>query len=548
MNTYRWLNSLSQQFLEQDYLLPGQTVDERVDVICNAAGRILNDDTFAARFKDYFQRGWYSFSTPVWTNFGNERGLPISCYGSFIDDSINSILDAHAEVGIMTKLGGGTSGYFGELRGRGSDVRNNGKTSGAVHFMSMFENVINIISQGNTRRGNFAAYLPIEHPDIKEFLEIRSEGNLIQNLFFGVTITNKWLNEMKDGDIEKRKLWAKVLETRINTGLPYIMFTDNVNDNTVEVYKDKNMKITHSNLCSEISLSNSSDESFVCDLSSMNIAYYDEWKGTDAVKLMTYFLDAVMTEFIEKASAEKHMVRAVNFARKQRALGIGWLGWHSYLQKKMIPFESFEAKKLNTQVAKFIHDEAYKASAELAKEFGEPELLQGYGRRNVTLLAIAPTKSSAFILGQVSEGIEPFRSNYYIKDTAKGKFTLKNPALEQLLEEKGKNIPSVWESILQKSGSVQHLDFLSENEKDVFKTFSEISMKEVVIQAAARQKYIDQSQSLNLLIHPMTPVKDVNALMLFAWEQGVKTLYYQYSINASQELSRNLLECKSCSA
>lgn len=548
MNTYKWLNALSQQFLEQDYLLPGQTVDQRVDIICNTAASILKDDTFAARFKENLQKGWYSLSTPIWTNFGTERGLPISCYGSNIDDSMESILDTHAEVGMMTKYGGGTSAYFGNLRGRGAQITNNGKSSGSIHFMSLFESLIKIVSQGNTRRGNFAAYLPIEHPDIAEFLEVRSEGNPIQDLFVGVTVSDEWLNEMKDGDQEKRKTWARLLESRINTGLPYIMFSDNVNNNTVDVYKDKGIRITHSNLCSEIALADSEDESFVCDLASMNIFYFDEWKNTDAVEVLTYALDAVMTEFINKAKGLPHMQRAVNFAERQRALGVGWLGWHSYLQKKRIAFESMEAKRLNVEVAKLIHKKTYKASAELAEKFGEPELLKGYGRRNVTLMAIAPTKSSAFILGQVSEGIEPHRSNYYIKDTAKGKFTIKNLALEELLIEKGQNSLLVWESILQKSGSVQHLSFLTDEEKDVFKTFSEISMKEVVIQAAARQRFIDQSQSLNLLIHPLTPIKDVNALLLFAWEQGVKSLYYQYSINASQELSRNLLECKSCSS
>ena len=313
-------------------------------------------------------------------------------------------------------------------------------------------------------------------------------------------------------------------------------------------YKEKNMKIHSSNLCTEIFLPTNEDESFVCDLSSMNILHYDEWKDTDAVELLVYLLDAVMSEFIQKASKIKFMERAVRFAGRHRAIGVGWLGWHSYLQSKMIPFESNDAKRHNVKIAKNIKEKAYAASAKMAQEYGEPEVLQGYGRRHTTLMAIAPTKSSSFILGQVSEGIEPHRSNYYIKDLAKGKFTIKNSQLEQLLESKGENKAEVWDSILRNSGSVQHLTCLTDEEKAVFKTFAEISQKECIIQAAQRQKYIDQGQSLNLMIHPSIPIKDVNALMIEAWELGIKSLYYQMSVNAAQSFSRDILACVSCQA
>jgi ribonucleoside-diphosphate reductase alpha chain len=292
-------------------------------------------------------------------------------------------------------------------------------------------------------------------------------------------------------------------------------------------------------------LPDNDEESFVCDLSSMNILYYDQWKDTNAVELLTYFLDAVMTEFINKAKKIKFMERTVRFAERHRALGIGWLGWHSYLQSRMIAWESMEAKFLNVQIAKNIHDAAYAASAKLAQEYGEPEVLKGYGRRNTTLLAIAPTKSSAFIMGQVSEGIEPHRTNYYIKDLQKGKFTIKNKVLEDLLVSKGVD-DLVWDSILKNGGSVQHLDCLTPHEKDVFKTFAEISPKEIVIQASQRQKYIDQSQSLNLMIHPSIPIKDVNALLIEGWKLGVKSFYYQIGVNAAQQFSRSILSCKSC--
>lgn len=552
MNGYRWLTEASQQFLDRDYLVNGQTTDGRVTEACDTAERILNKPGFSAKFKSYFQKGWYSWSTPIWTNFGNDRGLPISCFGSHIADDMESIAHTWAEVCMMTKHGGGTSAYFGSLRGRGAKIKKNGESSGSVHFMQAFDMLINIISQGKTRRGNFAAYLPIDHPDILEFLMIRAEGFPIQDLSYGVCVPDYWMYEMigdatpEGGDKEKRKIWAKVLEARANLGFPYIVFTDTVNDRTVDCYKQRNMLIRHSNLCSEIMLPDDEFESFVCDLSSMNALYYDEWKNTDAVELLVYFLDAVMTEFIDKASQIAFMERPVRFAKRHRALGIGQIGWHSYLQSKMIPFESMEAKLLNVSIAKNIKDAAYAASEKMAKEYGEPEVLEGFGRRHSTLIAIAPTKSSAFILGQASECIEPNRTNYFIKDLQKGKYTVKNFYLEQLLGKKGKDVDPVWEDILKHGGSVQHLDFLDDHEKAVFKTFGEISQKEVIIQAAARQKYIDQSQSLNLMIHPSIPTKDVNALMIDGWRLGVKSYYYQYSVNAAQAFSRNILSCASC--
>ncbi len=544
---YIWLTELSQKFLERDYLKKGQTVDERVTEICLNAEKILDKEGFAEKFKENIKKGWYSLSTPVWTNFGSERGLPISCFGSCIDDSMESILSGGAEVGVMTQKGGGTSGFFGELRPRGSIIRDNGESYGAVHFVQYFDGLMNIVSQGSTRRGSFAAYLPIEHKDIMEFLTIRSEGSSIQDAQFGVTITDKWMNEMIEGDAEKRKTWAEILKSRANTGFPYLVFIDNANKNTVDVYKKYKKKIVQSNLCTEIFLPNDNEESFVCCLSSMNILHYDAWKNSDAVELMVQFLDAVMSEFIEKAKKLKFMERAVKFAENNRAIGIGWLGWHSYLQSKMIPWESDEATIINMEVAKLVKKKAYAESKRMAVEYGEPLGFPGIGRRHTTLLAIAPTKSSAFIIGQVSEGIEPHRANYYIKDLAKGKFSIKNEHLLTLLEERGRNTDDVWEVILRNAGSVQSLDFLSDREKAVFKTFREISPQYIVSQAADRQMYIDQGQSLNLIISPTTPIKEVNKLYIDAWKLGVKSFYYQISVNAAQEFSREL-DCLSCSA
>jgi ribonucleoside-diphosphate reductase alpha chain len=838
-------------------------------------------------------KGFYSLSSPIWANFGLKRGLPISCFGSYVDDTMEEILKKSAEVGIMTKCGGGTSGYFGDyfgdLRERGAEISSGGKSNGPVHFLEIFETVANVVSQSNVRRGSFAAYMPVDHPDILEFLEIRGDGHSIQNLSIGVCIGDDWMKEMLAGDKDKRKIWGAIINLKIHAsnlcvtgdqrvptqygmltakelhaigktlklfdnenlvdatpmqliekdaevykvtldngmshtitayhkvltseykngrdhekikecqeltigdrvaiqtnkgifgqiskpkeafllglyqsdgtqhkdtvmfdvwendfdlllevkechdyvcdnyntqfsgsngrtyakpdfhectipngsvrkkrlaskackkalnfekgyvpswifesdeetqwqyirGLLYadgtayvsnskgnpiqIAYADinkeflqelqlifanlglqssirllrkgcetllpdgcgdykhyntqdcwrlivgNKNDALIiekntgflsrknihledRVYRDNSKKyykinsiekledtenvycvkvdsdehlwvcngfITHN--CSEIALHSNPNESFVCNLSSLNLVEYDEWKDTDAPETLTMFLDAVMTEFIQKCKKIPFMDAPAKFAEKQRALGIGVLGWHSFLQSKNVAFESMQAKLLNAEIHKLIFEKTQNASKQMAQVYGEPEILKGYGLRNVTTMAIAPTTSSSFILGQVSPSIEPLNSNYFVKDLAKGKFTYKNPYLEEVLKKYEKNDSETWKSILVSGGSVQHLDFLTDDEKDVFKTFGEISQKEVIIQAAQRQKFIDQAQSLNIMVHPKSSPKDVSQLMIFAWEQGVKSLYYQRGTNPAQELSRNLLECQSCS-
>jgi len=692
---YKWLNSHSRIFLERGYLKQDQTPEQRYREIAETAEKYLGIVGFADKFEDYLSRGFYSLATPVITNYGNERGLPVSCFNSHIADRTADIFEKVGEVGIMSKNGGGTSGYFGDLRPRGSLIKNGegGVSDGAVRFMELFDKTADVISQGSSRRGSFAAYLPVEHPDIEEFLHIRSEGHVIQNMSIGITITNKWMQEMRDGDKDKRKIWGKIIKKRFETGYPYIFFTDNVNNHAPQVYKDKGLKINASNLCvagntriltkdgykiisnicdkfveiwngkewskvqimktgenahlidvriicttkkhgkifssdfvknisvtpyhkfydihgeeiqasnlsigqrlqnctmpddmeynytvfsindeqrygdtycvneplqhkavfneiltgncSEILLSSDDKNSFVCVLSSLNLLHWDEIVQTDAIETLIYFLDTVNEEFVRKTEGVRFMETAHHFAKTQRALGAGVLGWHSLLQSKMIAFESMEAKLLNASIWKIIRERADNASIELAKMFGEPELLQGYGRRNVTCLAVAPTTSSSFILGQVSPSIEPQNSNYYVKKLAKGNFTYKNPYLKELLKKYQQNDSTTWDSILIHGGSVQHLDFLSQEEKNVFKTFGEISQREIVIQAAARQKYIDQSQSLNLMIPPDTKPKDVSDLLIEGWDLGVKTFYYQRSANPAQELSRKIMTCTSCEA
>ena len=555
--TFEWLNENSRKFLAAGYLGEGITAEERILNIAKRAEKILQMPGYADKFYHYMSQGFYSLASPVWSNFGKERGLPISCFGSHIDDDIGNILYSQSEVGMMSKLGGGTSGYFGKIRHRGAEIKDNGQASGAVHVMRLFESMVDVVSQGSVRRGRFSPYLPIDHPDIMEFLEIGSEGNPIQELTHGVTVTNDWMQAMIDGDNEKRTVWAKVLQSRGEMGYPYIFFTDNANNNAADVYKDKKLPIYASNLCTEIMLPSDHNWSFVCVLSSINVLHYDKWKDTDAVETMIYFLDAVITEFLEKLEKYKNsenrddqqtflfMERAYNFSKENRALGMGVLGWHSLLQSKMLPFDSQEAYDLNSEVFKYIQARSHVASENLAEKFGEPELLKGYGRRNTTLNAIAPTTSSAFILGQVSQGIEPIWSNIYVKDLAKIKTTIKNPFLVKLLEDKGMNTPDVWRTIRDKDGSVQELDFLSENEKEVFKTYSEIDQLTIIYQAANRQNYIDQGQSLNIIIHPDTPTKEVNKIHVTAWKLGLKSLYYQHSMNAAQKFKQKK-ECESC--
>ena len=553
----KWLTENSRKFLESGYLTGDTTPEERILEIAQHAEKILGIDGYAEKFYKYMSEGFYSLASPVWSNFGKKRGLPISCFGSCIADDMGDILYTQSEVGMMSKLGGGTSGYFGKIRHRGAEVKNNGSSSGSVHIMQLFEKMVDIVSQGSVRRGRFAPYLPIDHQDIHEFLEIGTEGNPIQELTHGVTVGDQWMQEMIDGDVDKRTLWAKVLQRRGEIGYPYIFFRDHANNGTVDVYKDKKLEIHGSNLCTEIMLPSNEDWSFVCCLSSMNLLHYDKWKNTDAVETLTYFLDAVMEEFITKLEVYKNstdrddqltftfMEKAYNFAKDNRALGLGALGWHSLLQSKMLPFDSEEAFKLNSEIFKTIKDKSYKASEELAKLFGEPAVLKGYGRRNTTLNAIAPTTSSAFILGQVSQGIEPIWSNSYVKDIAKIKTTIKNPFLEDLLEEKAQNTTEVWRSIRDFDGSVQHLDFLSENEKDVFKTYPEIDQNVIVYQAANRQNHIDQGQSINVMVHPDMPIKDVNNIYITAWKLGIKSMYYQHSMNAAQKFKQKK-SCDSC--
>lgn len=543
MIPFYWANDDTRTGLRRKYFQ--DTVEDRVWQIGSHAEDLTGITGLAGQFYRFMAMGCYSLSTPVWTNFGR-HGLPISCNNSYAPDSISGIFDKLSEVAAMTKLGAGTSVWMGDIRARGEAIATGGTADGPHHFARLFNTAIDVVSQGDTRRGNIALYNTVAHPDIKEWLRFREEKSEIQNVSFGVTITDEWLGQMLAGDADKQDIMCKIIERRYESGYPYIVFHDTVNRNKPDVYLDKDMVINGSNLCTEIFQPSSEDESFVCCLSSMNLARYDYWKNTNAVEVIVTVLDAVMSEYIDKTEGIPHMEAPRRFAMRHRAIGLGSLGLHSALQEKGLAFGSFEARQYDGEMHRTIQEQALAASQKLAELFGEPELLEGYGRRNATLMAIAPTTSSSFILGQVSPSIEPLMFNYGTIGGALGKFSWKNPVLKKLLAERGYDTDQIWNQILVDGGSVRNVACLSDEEKRLFATFSEIPSKDVLNHASYRQRFIDQGQSLNLMIHPMTPAEDVLELILYAWENGIKSLYYQRGKNLAREAVSDHLHCSMC--
>lgn len=558
------LNKESRLFLSRWYLLEWQTAEERIKQIADSAEKILWIEWFSDKFYDYMWRWYYSLSTPVRTNFGNERWLPISCNTINVQDSVSDIMHSCWELWVMSKNGAWVWVYFWNVRERWAEITNNWFSSGSVHFMELFDKVADCINQWQSRRWFTTPYLPIDHWDIEEFLEIATEWNTIQRCTTAVVVPEWWMQEMLDWDKQKRKIRAKVIQARIERWFPYIMFKDNVNKNTPQCYKDNWLVIDSSNICSEALMHTDKDHSFVCCLASINLLHRDEIKNTDAIETMTYFLDAVMEDYIQKIesmeeTSKKYMQKALNAAKRERALWLWVLGWHHYLQSNMIPFESEKAFELNKEIHLKINKDTDKASKDMAIIYWEPSLLKWYWRRNSFVTMIAPTTSSSFILDQVSQSIEPVMSNYYTKDLAKTKVTVKNKYLEKLLKEKWFNNNDTRESIRDYDGSVQHLEFLTHEEKMVFKTFREIEQLAIIIQAAERQPFVEQWQSLNLMITPSYTPKDISNLLIDAWKLWIKTLYYQHSVSQAQETVRSIKQasdiekvcyiwCKSCEA
>ena len=549
-NEWYWLNDESVKFLNNGYIPKEVDIKKHFQALGTKAEKILNKPGFADKFNGYLAKGYYLLPTPTITNFLSKKDATVSCFGSVFPDSIQGIMETNSEVGIMSQIGGGTSGTLHKLRPRGAAVGDGQfSTSGAPSFMPILQATVGAVSQKN-RRGHFCPTLPIEHADAEEFLDFRSEGNPIQHLSFSISVTRKWIKEMKAGDPDKRRIWAKVINSRMSTGFPYIHFYDNVNDVRPKWFKDNDLLVHHSNMCQEISLYNTEDESFTCVLGAINLLHWDELKDTDAIETLAYFIDATITDFLDKVRHIKYMERAVRFTERNRAIGIGVSGYHSYLQSKMIPFDSLEARFENTDIFKEVQKQSIAASEKAAIELGEPELLKGYGRRWSTTNALMPNTSSAFIVGQVSQSIEPFVNNFYIKDVSKNKIELKNIFLIEVLKKYNKDNKDIWLSILKNEGSVQHLDFLTDREKAVFKTFFEIEANEIIIQAAHRQKFIDQGQSLNLIFHADETVKKINEVILKAEEMGVKNLYYHISESSAQAFTNKIAasQCESCSS
>jgi ribonucleoside-diphosphate reductase alpha chain len=522
--------------LQGGYMLESDTPRCMYRRVSKAAAARLHRPELEEIFFEMFWKSWLGGASPVLSNMGTTRGLPISCYSNHLSDSVHSIFGKQTELAMLSKNGGGVGIYMGDIRGRGSVISGNGKSEGIIPWAKCFDAATMAISQGGVRKGASALYLPIEHLDIEEFLDIRkATGDLnrrVQTLHHAVTIPDSFMERVKSGDVKARELWIKLLQNRIETGEPYILYIDNVNKTNPRGYIDNNLKIRTSNICSEITGYTDSEHTFVCCLSSLNLAKYDEYKsykfsnGMSVPEASIYFLEGVMEEFIQKAASIQGLECALRFAVKSRMLGLGVLGWHSYLQKHMIPFDSFPAMLKNAEIFSWIQKESVKASQALAKELGEPEWCKGTGMRHTHLTALAPTVSNAIICGGESSSIEPITANAYALKTAKGTFIRKNKALVELLDKKGLTSVEIWDKIIKDGGSVKNIKELSPEEKEVFKTAREINQFALVNQAAQRQKFICQSQSLNLFFTAGASAKYINQVHLEAWSKGVKSLYY----------------------
>lgn len=548
-----WMNKEGYLTLSRGYLLENETPKQMYKRVSKAAASYYNDNKkWEKKFFNAMWKNWLCLASPVCANMGTDRGLPISCNAIHCKDTLDGIFTKNHELAMLAKHGAGVAVYMGDIRGRGEKITNNGTSEGIVPWAKVFDITTLSTSQGSTRRGAAALYLPIEHRDVEEFINIRRPTGDVNrrclNIHHGVCISDEWMRDMLNGNEDKRHIWKEVLTARVNTGEPYLFFTDNVNNNNPECYNDKNLTVKTSNLCTEITLYTDSEHTFVCCLSSLNVARYDEWKDSDLPQVATRFLDAVLSEYIKKTENKIGFESSRNSAIKGRAIGIGVLGWHSLLQKKMLPFDSFDSMQLNAEIFRKIRAGAEEETKALALELGEPEWCKGHNRRNTHLLSVAPTVSNSIISGGMSPGIEPVAANIFSQKSAKGTFIRKNSVLEELLESKGKNTYEVWKSITQNSGSVQHLDFLTDKEKEVFLTAREINQHAIVRQAAQRQRWVDQAQSVNLFFAQNSDPKYIHQVHVAAWESGLKTLYYMRSegVLKSDLASREETTCAAC--
>jgi ribonucleoside-diphosphate reductase alpha chain len=547
-------NEIYVKTISKTYLQAGEKPKDAYWRVATAVAKRLDKPQMATKFFDYMWKGWLCLATPVLSNTGTDRGLPISCFGIDVGDSIYEIGSKNLELMLLAKHGGGVGIGINMIRPAGSKITGNGTSDGIVPFAKIYDSTILATNQGSVRRGAASVNIKIEHKDFEDFLEIREpKGDVNRqslNLHQCVVVSDRFMKKLEEGEPEARRKWGKLLQKRKATGEPYIMYKGNVNKANPEMYKKNGLKVHMTNICSEIVLHTDEQHSFVCCLSSLNLAKYDEWKDTDLVYTSTIFLDGVLEEFLQRAKNMKGFENAVRSAEKGRALGLGVLGWHTYLQQKGLPFEGLQAQFETRKIFSGIKIESERASRDLANEYGEPLWCKESGFRNTHLRAVAPTVSNSKLSGNVSSGIEPWAANVFTEQTSKGTFIRKNPELRRVLKKIGFDTKETWDAILADGGSVMGLDFLDEwcyldgklvecNEvteeshkgrcysvKDVFKTFKEINQLDLVRQAGIRQQYIDQAVSLNLAFPAIAEPKWINQVHLEAWKQGVKTLYY----------------------
>ena len=548
-----WMDEISLATISKGYLLPDETPKKAYKRVAESVAQRLKKPEMAKQFFDIIWKGWLGLSSPVISNMGTDRGLPISCFGVDTPDSVRGIGLTNAELMKLTASGGGVGISVSRIRERGEEISGNGKSEGVVPWCKIYDSAIIATNQGNVRRGAASVNLDIEHGDIDEFLQIRrpkgDPNRQCLNLHQCVVVGDSFMRKLENREPEAMNRWATVLKSRMETGEPFIMYKDNVNKNNPIAYRMNNLDVTMTNICSEITLFTDEEHSFICCLSSMNLAKYEEWKDTNAVELATWFLDGVMQEFIDKTRGRESFKRTYAHALKGRALGLGVIGWHTFLQQRELPFNSIASTAWTHNIFSDIRSKAEKASRDLAMEYGEPLWCRGTGMRNTHLMAVAPTISNSVICGGISAGIEPLPANIYTFNGAKGTFIRKNKVLQALLAEKGEDKNEWWDQMLQDNGSVQNLpnNILNDEEKELFLTFPEINQLELVRQAAIRQRYIDQTQSLNLSFDVYDSPKWINQVHFEAWKLGVKTLYYLRTDSVIKgDLGSRMADCVAC--
>lgn len=569
-----WIFEDQREFLSKGYLDKGETPEQRYQTIADTVqfwvdtmnSKSLNKDLkkvdynkvkdIGKRFEGYFEKGWVSLATPVLKNFGKKDNLPISCNKSILSDSLDDITKGINELSMLAKYGAGTSQNFSKIRPLNSEISTGGTSNSVMDWIELYADMMSKTAQNRARRGFLTAYLSADHDEINDFLDIGTHRipaerqRFLNTITTAVTLPIGWRDDLKQNP-EKKKVFTKILNTRKEIGYPYIQDLTNANEGRPQVYKDKGMFIETSNICIETSEYTDETKTFACCLSSVNLYYYEEWKDDpNFIFDMNILLDCVIEEYIEKGKNLPGLEKAIRFAKEHRSIGLGVTAFVTYLQKNSIAIGSLESYQKNYEIFNLLKIKSENASKWMADNWGEPEILKGYGLRNTTRLAQAPKKSTTFIDGgthlALSEGIEPHISNYGEKKLAKIQVTFKNKELEKVLKSYGKDNQSVWDSILEQNGSVQHLSFLTDHEKNVFKTFSEVSQADIIKLAAQRAPLIDQGQSVNIMIHPDTPAKDLINLHLMAFDEGLKSLYYQHSINAAQKFTQSMLECSAC--